>query len=73
MIELYTRTNCQYCVMAKNLLKQRGKPFQEFVIDQNITRDEVIQKFPTRKMLPIVVVEGQDIGGYTELRELLTA
>lgn len=66
-IELYTRTDCPYCDMAKELLIERNKPFDLFVIGRNVTRETVKEKFPQATVLPVVVIDGNYLGGWTEL------
>lgn len=70
-IELYTRVSCGYCDQVKKLLKDKGLPYKEFIIEQNITREQVLEKFPTAKTLPVVVVDDEWIGGRDELFRLI--
>lgn len=73
MFTLYTRTNCLYCRQSKDLLRTKQLPFDEKIIDHDITREEVIAKFPDRKVLPIILVDETIIGGYNDLRVHLSA
>lgn len=67
MIELYTRSDCDYCDLAKKLLVERGFDFKLYVIGTNITREEVKEKFPSATVLPVFVVDGNFRGGWAEL------
>ena len=35
------------------------------------TREQLLEKFPSAKTYPVVVIDGFNIGGYTELKEQL--
>lgn len=72
MFTLYTRTNCLFCRQAKDLLRQKHLSFNEMIIDHDITREEVIEKFPNRKVLPIILVDDVVVGGYTDLQARLS-
>jgi len=51
------------------LLRQRGKDFIEYKLDEDFTREILLDKFPEAKTYPIIVVDGFNIGGYDQLRE----
>jgi glutaredoxin len=70
-IELYTRGACQLCDQTKTALKKNNLAFEERIIERDITRDEVLEKFPGARMLPIVVVDGTWIGGRDEILRLV--
>lgn len=68
MFSVYTRDGCSFCEKAKNLLNQNNLQYTEYSIGKNILREEVLQKFPGIKMLPIIVdVNGTLVGGYEDL------
>lgn len=71
MIELYTRPGCLYCDRAKSILRSVGANYIEHIIDVNVSRKDVLELFPTAKSLPIVVINGVNVGGYTELEQLV--
>ena len=66
-IQLITRDMCNYCDNAKVLLQQNGYLFTEKLIGHDIAREEVLHSYPSQKQLPIVVIDDQLIGGYSEL------
>jgi glutaredoxin len=68
MFSIYTRDGCSFCEKAKKLLNQNNLQYTEYSIGKNILREEVLEKFPGVKMLPIVVgVDGTLLGGYEDL------
>lgn len=68
-IIVYTKANCHYCVSAKNLLRSKGYDFTEMVIETDISRSDFINLFPAVKSAPLILVNGDAIGGYNELTE----
>lgn len=71
MFTLYTKDNCTYCDQAKNLLQQKGLPFTTLKLGADITREELLAKIPTARTMPQILKDGQAIGGYTELKQML--
>jgi glutaredoxin len=69
MIDLYTKPNCSYCVQAKNLLNRKHQLYREIPIDERML-NEIWEKYPTARTAPVVVVDGEYIGGYKELQAL---
>ena len=69
-IELYTWTTCPFCVRAKDLLQSKGVDFTEHVMDgRDAELNEVKSKYQ-HTTVPIVIIDGNLIGGYTELAAL---
>ena len=69
-VQIYATSWCGYCNAAKRLLDERQVPYEEVdVTDDPAARAEAAARFdwPT---VPIVLAEGQLVGGYTELAEL---
>lgn len=70
-IELYTWTTCPFCVRAKALLDQKGLPYTEHVMDgKNAELDEAKRRHG-HSTVPIVLIDGQLVGGFTELAAAL--
>lgn len=70
-IELYSKDGCTFCEHTKNLLRDLGKPFIEYKLDQDYTKEILLSKFPEARTFPVVVVEGFYIGGYHELQNMI--
>ena len=71
-VNLYTKDNCSFCVNAKALLNAKGIQFTEQKLGEDFTREFILDTFPGAKTFPIIIVDGMRIGGYTELKEMLT-
>ncbi len=57
MIVMYTRPGCSRCVDLKEILCSQGIEYVEYIIDGDVSREEVVERFPGVKMLPIVVLD----------------
>ena len=69
--------NCPYCVKAQALLLEKQLKHEVFVVDEDPTLLESVQKKYDWKTVPVVVEEVEDsenfIVGYTDLLEHLNA
>ena len=72
MIEIYGKTQCPYCDMAKALCEQKGLDFEYKLFGEDFSRDELMETFPGARTFPQIIVDGNKIGGYTELKEHLS-
>jgi glutaredoxin 3 len=70
-IEVYTKEQCNYCSMAKELLYNRGYLFEEHKLGQDFSRTFIKEKFPRASTFPVIVVDGYYIGGYSNLDNFL--
>jgi glutaredoxin len=52
-------------------LTEKQIVFVEHQIGTNVTRDEVLTKFPNAKMVPIIILNGTQIGGFNDLQLLM--
>jgi len=68
---VWSKYYCPYCDQAKALLKQKGIPFEERKIGDGWTKEELLENVPTARTVPQIVINGNAIGGYTELRKHL--
>ena len=66
MITVYSKPQCPYCVKAKNLAEREGLDFDYYMLDEDFTREELFEKFPTARTFPQITIDGQSIGGFTE-------
>jgi glutaredoxin 3 len=82
--EIYTKSNCSYCVKAKALLEEKGIEYQEYIISVGfgessirgnqfyVTKAQLLEKAPHAKTVPQIWLEGNYIGGYTELHSFFS-
>jgi len=69
-IEVYTKDNCPYCVQAKTWLTQHGFSYTE----NKLYNEEQVLAFMQRcngaRTVPQIIIDGKNIGGYTELMKI---
>jgi len=65
-VKIYTTPTCGFCIAAKRLLNDNEVPFEEVDLRDHSERARVQSElgWPT---VPIVFVEDELIGGYTDL------
>ena len=71
MIEVYGKTECNWCVAARQLLNERGVPYKYYTLGEDYGIDFLRENFPGVKTVPIVVANGFRIGGYDDLKAYL--
>lgn len=71
MFEIYGREGCDYCDMAKKILVDRNMKFEYYELKTDLTIEEFREKFPEQKTVPVVLLRGVKLGGYTELVQYL--
>lgn len=69
-VKVYTWSNCPYCVRAKNLLKQKGVPFEEINLDGKDAEFEALKERTGWRTVPQIFVGEKMVGGFTDLAEL---
>lgn len=67
IIEVYSKDNCPYCVEAKRLLTSLNLAFEEKKVGVDVTREELLERVPNAKTVPQIIINGECIGGYTQL------
>jgi glutaredoxin len=76
LYKVYGQNNCIYCTLAVELLEMLNKDYIYMIIDEDISKADFRAIFPEAKTVPqIMSVDNTNkkrIGGYTELRQLLT-
>ena len=69
---VWSQTRCTYCDQAKALLEQNGIEYEERLLGNDWTKQQLIEAVPTARSVPQIFLKGEYIGGYTELRKKLT-
>jgi len=68
---VWSKYHCPYCDQAKALLKQKGIEFEEKKIGDGYTKEELLEAVPTARTVPQIFLDGELIGGFTELKQKL--
>ncbi len=70
-VEIYSKSWCPFCRMAKRLLEQKGQKFVEFDVELDAGKyDEMLDRSQGRWTVPEIFINGDLIGGFDELRAL---
>ncbi len=67
MIEIYGKTQCPFCDKAKALCEKEGLDYVYKQLDTDFTREELFEQFPGARTFPQIRMDGENIGGYTDL------
>jgi glutaredoxin len=65
---VWSKDHCPYCVQAKTLLEQKGIEFEEKKIGEGYTKEDLLEAVPTARTVPQIFLDGELVGGFTELR-----
>jgi glutaredoxin 3 len=68
---VWSKYNCPYCDQAKALLTQRGIKYEERKIGDGYSREELLEAVPNARTVPQIFLDGNLIGGFTELKKHL--
>ena len=68
---VWSKDACPFCDQAKALLKQKGIEIQERKIGHGYTREDLLEAVPDARTVPQIFLDGNLIGGFTELKKHL--
>lgn len=72
VVVIYSKPNCPYCTRAKALAEQRGCKVTYLMMGEDYTAQTFMKEFPTARTFPQIILNGERIGGYSSLVEMLT-
>ena len=68
-IQVWTKPDCVYCELAKQLLDEHNAKYEEKIIGVTVNRQDLLDILPEAKTVPQIFVDGKAIGGYNELMQ----
>ena len=71
MYTIYSKPSCSYCLQAKQLLETKQLPFVYKQLGADYTLQELLEVSPTSRTFPVIVKDGEVIGGFNNLVEYL--
>ena len=71
MIEIYGKTQCPFCDKAKALCEREDMEYTYKQLGEDFGREEMLEIFPNARTFQQIIVDGNKIGGYTELKALV--
>ena len=69
-VTICSKDNCGYCDRAIKLAKEKKVDLQVLKLGVDFTMEWLHSTFPTARTFPQIIVDGENIGGYTEFKEL---
>lgn len=70
-VEIYSKPQCPFCVQAKALAEREGHDLTYKMLDEDFSREQLMEVFPTARTFPQIIVDGEKIGGFTEYNALV--
>jgi glutaredoxin 3 len=77
-ITIYTKLNCPQCTQVKTLLDINSIPYEVVSLAERgesgegyISREQLLDRFPTARTMPQIEIDGAAIGGLEELKTIL--
>ena len=68
---IWSKTSCTFCDAAKKLLEHRGIEYEERMIGEQYTREQLLEVVPNARTVPQIFLDEKHIGGYMELQKFL--
>jgi glutaredoxin len=68
---VWSKNQCPFCVQAKALLESRGIDYEERNVQEDWTKEQLLEAVPTARTLPQIFLDDNYIGGFTELQRHL--
>jgi glutaredoxin 3 len=69
---VWSKDHCPYCDQAKALLTSKGIQYEEKKIGYGYTKEQLLEAVPTARTVPQIFMDGELVGGFTELKQKLT-
>ena len=72
MAIVWSKDQCTFCDQAKQLLKLKGYEYEERNISSGKwSKEQLFELVPNARAVPQIFIDGNYIGGFTELRQYL--
>ncbi len=69
-VVLYSKDNCPFCRLAKELLTSRHIAFEEIRVDLDPAKLDEMIRLSQKRTLPQIFINDKSIGGYDDLAKL---
>ena len=71
MILIYGKPNCPFCERAKALCEQRNFDYEYKTLDEDYTKEQLLEWFPGARTVPQIVVNGVKVGGFEQFTKYI--
>lgn len=68
---VWSKNQCPYCVQAKALLEMKGIEFEERNVQEEWTKEQLLEAVPNARTVPQIFLDEELVGGFNELRKRL--
>ena len=68
---VWSKHNCPFCVRAKHALTEKGLEYEERIIGEDWSKEQLLEMVPDARSVPQIIVDEKVIGGYTEMVKYL--
>jgi len=72
-IRIYSKNDCGWCTKSKELMNKHEMLYQEYVLNEDYTKDELRQlinpKLGELLTVPQIFIDGKLIGGYNDFEK----
>ena len=68
MIQIWGKAECPHCHAAKQFCEQNDYNYEYRQLNVDFTREEVLAHFPGARTFPQIVINGEKIGGWDQLK-----
>ena len=69
-VQVYTWSNCPYCIRAKDLLKRKGVAFEEIDLDGKHDELNALRARSGLRTVPQIFIDGKLVGGFMDMAAL---
>lgn len=69
---IWSQPQCNYCNQAKTLFASKNIEYEERVIGNGWTKQQLLEAVPNARSVPQIFLDDKYIGGYTELRQFFS-
>ena len=69
-VEIYSKENCTYCVMAMNFFDSKGISYEVYSADDQNVFKEMLERNPSARTVPQIFINETHIGDCDYVHEL---
>lgn len=70
---MWSKSGCPFCVMAEELLRDKGYEIEERKLGFGWNREQLVEAVPNVKTVPQIFLDGEYIGGHDDLVKHFTS
>jgi glutaredoxin 3 len=70
-VVVWSKNACMFCNEAKKLLAEKELAYEERNIEDNYSKQDLLEILPNARTVPQIFIDNAHIGGYTELVEFI--